>query len=160
MGFTIIIMQSLFQLERVSPFRFSRFHFSEEWGVRVMSSPSREWHTAVNDPPPKNSCVGFRLQGSGCRVQGAGFRVQGSGCRVQGAGFRKAPSPPSRPSPSTSRQTCSTNRGCRRGRVLAVWQRCNARRAAKQGPIILSIFANKLLLFSGGGVPGAIGAGS
>ena len=29
-----------------------------------------------------------RVQGSGCRVQGAGFMVQGSGCRVQGARFR------------------------------------------------------------------------
>ena len=30
--------------------------------------------------------AGSRVQGSGCREQGAGSRVQGAGCRVQGAG--------------------------------------------------------------------------
>ena len=31
---------------------------------------------------------GFRVQGAGCRVQGAGFNVQGF--RVQGAGMRES----------------------------------------------------------------------
>jgi hypothetical protein len=32
--------------------------------------------------------LGFRVQGSGFRVQDLGFRDQGSGFRVQGLGFR------------------------------------------------------------------------
>ena len=43
-------------------------------------------------------CSGFKIQGSGCRVQVSGFRVQGtgfrfqvSGCRFQGTGYRVEP---------------------------------------------------------------------
>ena len=48
----------------------------------------------THDPAPSRACcpmanaTHFRVQGSGCKVQGSGFRVQGSGCRVQGSGFR------------------------------------------------------------------------
>ena len=40
------------------------------------------------DFPVFEVILGFRVKGSGCRVQGVGFRVKGSECRVQGVGFR------------------------------------------------------------------------
>ena len=65
---------------------------------------------------------GFRVQGSGSRVQGSGFRVQSSGSRVKGPGLRVS-SPGCRVQGSGVRVQdlgCREQAGCRGGHVRNV----------------------------------------
>jgi len=56
--------------------------------VMVFWAPASAWLCLMLVSVKVFCVTGFRVQGSGSRVQGPGLRVQGSGSRVQGPGLR------------------------------------------------------------------------